>query len=176
MSDLTNVGIAASGSFFAACAAGASWISVVHSQRQSRESRQPDLQISAEQVIGSQQSNREAMLTVTNAGAGVATGSAFILAVGDTEYCCNGLGSGSLHHRQKADARMKIESHQPLRALVMCRDLGARVWVSDLQGECKAYDGRRFDPRRDFAMFWSDFYGENLSNWQRIGSTVTMSD
>jgi hypothetical protein len=99
----------------------------------------------------------------------------FVLAVGEEDYCSNELGSGFLSSQESARVRTEMRPHAKIRALAMCRDVDRRVWVYDLQGKRKSYDGKRFEPSRDFQIFWSDFYGESLGRRHRGGSQVDTS-
>lgn len=173
MSEISN--LAQLGSpIFAAIAAGASWSSVVLSQREARERRQPNLQTSELSIIGSKPSDhRGVSLVVLNAGAGVARSAAFVLAGGDEEYCSHSLGSGFLRYQDTARVKTEMQPDGTVRALAICRDLGKRTLAWDLQGNRKSYKGSTLDPARNFQTFWSDFYGDDLSTWRRIGSEVS---
>ncbi|HEY3827925.1 MAG TPA: hypothetical protein VGL57_01890 [Solirubrobacteraceae bacterium] len=165
----------AGGTLFAAAAAGTSWLSVTSSQREARERRLPYLQASALPIFGTKPSDPGRVnLVVLNAGAGVANSAAFVLAVGDKEYCSNGLGSGFLSSQGVARVETKMRPQEKIRALVMCRDVDRRIWVYDLQGNRKSYKGAKLDPARDFQVFWSDFYGDDLEEWPRGASKVKM--
>lgn len=173
MSDFSNA-VEGGGVVFAAIAAGASWLSVINGQRAAREARRPNLQASAITVPG-KRPNDDPMVVVSilNAGLGVAKGVAFVVVGGD-EYCSNALGPGFLRYQETARVELTMQAHEDTRVLVVCRDLGKRIWAWEGLGNHKTYDGNKLDPVRDFQSLWSEFYGEDLSKLQRIGSKVTI--
>ena len=160
------------GLLIAAIVAGASCASVIQRHKGARTRRQPELQASALTIIGGPGEKGSTSMVVLNAGEGLAQDAACVLAVGDSDYVSHRLGSGFLGYRQEARVRTKMQPHGDIRALVACRDLDRRVWAWNLKGDHRSYDGNKFDPERDFQVFWSDFYKEDLGTRRRHASEV----
>jgi hypothetical protein len=174
MPDSSNL-ILASSSLFTAFAAGASWLSVAQSQRAARESHLPNLQASIIPVFGADASDPgHISLVILNAGLGIAKSVTFILAVGE-EYCSNAIGSGFLLYQKDAHVDTEMPPHPNTRALLMCSDLGKRIWAWDLRGNCKSYDGGKLDLETDLQLLWSDFYEDDLDTRRRVGSRVDVT-
>lgn len=173
MSNFSDV-VSASGSAFAACAAGAAWMTVIRGQRETRQRRRPVLQVSAVGIFGAKPSERQILLTVMNEGEGVARSVAFAVANSDTkEFSTNAL-AGFLRFRDEAHVRTPIQPGENLRALAMCRSQDKETYVWSPDGDFKVYDGVQFDPARDLKAFWSDFYDQDLDGWQRVGGTIAV--
>jgi hypothetical protein len=166
----------ASGTFFTAFTAGASWLSVIRSQRATRESHLPNLQASVIRVLGADASDRgHTSLVILNAGTGVAKSVACVLAGGENEYVANDIGSGFLLYQKDARVDTEMPPHPDTKALVMCRDLGKRIWAWDLHGNCRSYDGNNLDLETDLQRIWSDFYKDDLDTRSRVGSRVAVT-
>jgi hypothetical protein len=154
-------------------AAIASWASVVQNRQGAQERRQPVLIGAADQLEDIPPGETTSTsLNILNTG-GTAKNVACLLAVGD-HYFANRVGPGFLRNQQQLRAEAKMPLSSERRALLMCRDLARRIWVWDLDGQVRTYDGGDADPVADFEVFWFDFYGEDLSRFTRVGCTVTI--
>jgi hypothetical protein len=161
------------GLLIAAVTAGASCASVIQRYKGVRTRRQPELQASLLPIIGGPGEKGSTSMVVLNGGEGVAQDATCVIAVDDSDYVAHPLGSGFLVHGQRVVVKTGIQPHNNIRAIVVCRGLDRRILVWNLKGDHRSYDGNRFDPQRDFQVFWSDFYKEDLSLLRRNSSEVS---
>lgn len=147
---------------FAAVTALTSWASVRRSQKNAQEQRHPDLQVTVEQIEGSESDGvADTIVLILNAGMGTAT-SVFCIAKVGNEYFANPVGHGFLLYQQKAIFKAKMQKTKDCKALLVCRDLDGTVWASDEAGLSKRYDGKAIDPKIDSKQLWTDFYTSKL--------------
>jgi hypothetical protein len=158
---------------FAAVAAYASYLSAMNGRRAKQEQHDPVLAGSPLQTTERDPNGcAPTRLEIINVG-GPAFESAFALQAG-ANACSNTLGSGFLRINLEACVRTDMSPEGQIRALLACRSTDNKIHVCDHRNRRRVYPGTKHAPLPDIKRFWSDFFEDDLGEYERVACSVDL--
>lgn len=172
MTNLSNIA-EITGPAFAAVAAYASYMSATTSRRSAQERHEPMLAGEALQTTQRYPNgNAPTRLEIVNVGA-PALEVAYTIQAGD--YMCSTLmGNGILRTGQEACVNASLPPEENMRALLVCRGTDNKIYVCNNSNRREVYPGTDHTPFAEIKRYWSDFYGDDLDQYQKVACTVDL--
>jgi len=172
MTNLSNIP-EITGPVFAAVAAYASYMSALTARRGAQEQREPMLAGAALQTTERDPNgNAPTRLEIVNAGA-PALESAYAIQAG--AYACSTLiGRGILRTDQEACVKAAMPPEENIRTLLACKGTDNKIYVCNNRNRREVYPGTDHDLLAEIKRYWSDFYGDDLDQYQKAACTIDL--
>jgi hypothetical protein len=152
--------------FFAALAAGASWVSALHARRTWRDSQRPQLAARLHAYKG-----YHGLLRVRNVGGGPAKNISFMVVLNNREAVGHLPPDGYLTAGQAVSVEMLWDTHvdaDPARFVVMCLDRENNTYGWSREGESKIFKREPSSPVRDIGWMFERFYGPTEQDMEHL--------
>jgi hypothetical protein len=171
MTNLPNIA-EITGPVFAAIAAYGAYQSAMTGRRGARERREPMLAGEAFQTA-ERDTNGDAptRYEIVNNG-GPALESAHAIQAG-AHMCSTPIGRGILRTGQEACVKAAMPPEESIRALLVCRGTDKKIYVCGRNRQ-EVYPGTDHAPIAEIERYWSDFYGDDLDQYQRVACAVDL--